>query len=207
MMDLYTALCKAEQAGIKTPACAFASSLPELLEKAGRLRYPLVAKLVSRKPVHKTDVGGIVLGIRSSEELVKAYEKIRRAGKKDFLGVLVQEQVKGTEVIIGGKTDPQFGPVLLFGLGGVFTEIFQDYALRILPVNKRKAMEMIKEIRAYPVLKGYRGRQGVNLRELADTIVKASALFNDPRVREFDLNPVMCTEKDCIAVDARIITL
>ncbi len=206
-MDLYTAMTRAESVGISVPRQVYAERTDDLLKKSTELTYPLVAKLVSRKPVHKTDKGGIVLGIKTPEELVKAYEKIRKAGKKDFLGVLVQEQVKGIEVIIGGKTDPQFGPVLLFGLGGIFTEIFQDYSLRILPVNKRKATEMIKEIKAYPVLKGYRGKQGVNLKKLADTIVKASTLFNDPRIQEFDMNPVMCTKKDCTAVDARIITL
>ena len=150
---------------------------------------------------------GVITGIKTNAELVDAYNNIRKNAGKKFNGVLAQEQVNGTEVIIGGKTDPQFGPVILFGIGGVFTEIFKDYSLKLPPITPKKAGSMLKEIKAHELLEGYRGKQGINTKELERTIVQASKLMNDARVREFDLNPIICNEKECVCVDARIITL
>lgn len=168
------------------------------LEKAV---FPAVLKASSEKIVHKTEAGGVKVGIKNKEDLLKAYNELKRL-KCD---VLIQEQKKGTEIIIGMKKDSQFGPVILFGLGGVFVEVMKDVSLRIAPVDKKMALEMIKETKGFRLLDGFRGGEKANIDAIADIIEKVSKLSLKENVREIDLNPVIVNKKDAFVVDARVL--
>jgi acetyl-CoA synthetase (ADP-forming) len=133
-------------------------------------------------------------------------KKRARKAKIEFNGVLLQKELEGKEIIIGGKQDPQFGAVVLFGLGGIFVELMKDVSLKIAPVTHSEANKMLKSIKGYPVLKGMRGEKEVNLRKIIETIVSVSQLINEhPEIKELDLNPLIVSEKYCKAVDLRII--
>lgn len=181
---------------------------------AAKLGFPVVLKIASDDIVHKSDVGGVRVGINSKEELEMVYAEIMASVKKNcpgarIEGVLVQPMIKGVqEVIVGIKRDPSFGPVVLLGLGGVWVELLRDVSLRICPVARDDVLEMLKELKGYPLLNGYRGSKPVDLEALIDLTLKVSQLALDlPALSEMDLNPVMLQEqgKGCIAVDYRMI--
>ena len=172
---------------------------------------PYVVKIVSRDIIHKTDVGGVILDV-SREELNLAIDKLltnvrRRAAKARIEGVLVEEMAeKGVETIVGMTRDPQFGPVVMFGLGGIFVEIYRDVSFRLAPLNIDEALDMIKEVKAYQILKGYRGYPPADLEAIADTIVKVGDLGSKFReIREIDINPLIAYPKGVLALDVRII--
>ena len=168
----------------------------------------IVLKIVSPKIIHKSDVGGVKLNIKNHEKAVEAYKDLQKIGGADFQGVMVYPMLKqdGIEVILGLKRDPAFGPVVLFGLGGIYSEIFKDIALKIAPINETEAMEMIKSITAYPLLAGTRGSKPKNIRALAKTMTEFSKLpYLYPDIVEVDLNPVMVYENGVTIADARII--
>lgn len=176
-------------------------------EKARHIGFPVVVKVLSQKIIHKSDLGLVELNICSPDGVKEAYERIlkrARAVDPDASAVVEAMAAQGTETIVGAKRDPQFGPTVLFGLGGIFVEVFKDVAIRVAPVNKAMAMGMIEEIKGYAILKGFRSKKGVDLDALADIIVKTSSLMMDSGdVMELDMNPVMAYEKGAIAVDAR----
>lgn len=177
---------------------------------AKELGYPLVMKIISPDVLHKSDVGGVILNIRSDEEAVGAFEKIRRiaeVGGYRLNGVLIERMVPpGVETILGAKRDPQFGPVLMFGLGGIFVEVFKDVSFRVAPISEEDAMEMISELKAYPILKGIRGRRPSDVKSLAEAMVKVSKIMMDlPEISELDLNPTIVYESGYKIVDARIL--
>lgn len=185
------------------------SGLEKIL-KEKKLRFPLALKIQSPDIIHKTDVNGVVLGIKNEGEALKAFKELLRTVKKKasrarIQGVLVQEMKQGKEVIIGGKVDETFGPIVLFGLGGILVELLKDSSIRVCPINKLDAVEMIRELKGYPLLKGFRGMKAVNFKALADLLLKTSNLMMHEKIKELDLNPVMVDEKNAWVVDARII--
>jgi acyl-CoA synthetase (NDP forming) len=195
-----------ERQGIATTGAAVARSPKEAVELAERIGYPVVLKVLSPEVVHKSDAGGVRLNLKNSAAVERAYREIERAfaGKK-LIGAAVQQMAPpGLEVIIGVSTDPTFGPVLMFGLGGVFVEVLQDVSFRILPVSDGDIGAMIEEIRGYTLLKGYRGST-VDLLALKGLLRKVSRLVDRyPQIEEIDLNPVFLYEKGNITIDARL---
>lgn len=170
--------------------------------------FPVAMKVVSPSVLHKSDRGGVLLGISGAQEATKAYNLLmERYSGVPVDGVLVQKMAgKGAiELIVGGKRDSQFGQLLMLGLGGIFVEVFRDVSFRVCPVSKEDAQSMIKELRAYPILAGARGRKPVNQQALVSTILKVSALLLNEDPAEFDINPLLAGEKECIAVDMRIL--
>lgn len=166
-------------------------------EACKSLSYPLVLKIDSS--VHKSDVGGVVLGVKSFEEAVSAFDKLRVHG-----GVVVQEQLSGVELILGVKFDPVFGQVLMFGLGGVLTEVFRDVSFRVCPVSKADAYDMIGDLRGKVLLSGYRGSPVVDVDLLASLIVDLSKVAVSNDVIELDVNPLIVSSRGFFIVDARV---
>ena len=181
-------------------------------KQAEALGFPVVLKIVSPDIVHKSDVGGVIVGVKSLNEVKKSYRQIMNNIKKHkpeakIVGILVQEMAPaGTEVIVGSIKDPQFGPAIMFGLGGVFVEVLKDVTFRIAPITEDEAAEMISEVKAYPLLKGYRNSPPADLKAITKILVNTSRLVTEhPEIKELDLNPIMVYEKGAKAVDARII--
>ena len=189
-----------------------ASSEDEAVKFAEEIGYPIVLKIVSPDVIHKFDVGGVILNLKSAEEVRKAYNQIIENVRKHkpnarILGVTVQEMVPpSTEVIVGAIKDAQFGPTLMFGLGGIFVEVLKDVTFRIAPITEEEAKEMISEIKAYPILKGYRGNPPADIDSIAKILVNTSKLVMDHQeIKELDLNPIIVYESGAKTVDARII--
>ena len=185
----------------------------DLSEAAERVGYPLVLKVYGPKIIHKSDFGGVVVGIENSDQLQQAAQAISRSLEKSGVGdevegLLVQEMADaGKEVILGMTTDPQFGPLLMFGMGGKYVEITQDIAFRVMPVTDVDALDMVKAIRSYPLLEGIRGEERVDIEFIVDSIQRLAQLVNDfPKIAELDLNPVIITpgRTSCKVVDARV---
>lgn len=198
--------------GIKTAELKLASNINNVLQAAQTIGYPVTLKIVSHDILHKSDVGGVKVGIKDEESLNFEYntmiDKIKsNIPEAEIIGVLVEKTVPtSTEVIIGALRDPQFGPAVMFGLGGIFVEIIKDVSFRLAPVNKNEALEMIHEIKAYPLLKGFRGLPPLDVNAIAETILAVSTIItNINSVKEIDINPAMVYEKGIVAVDARVI--
>jgi len=190
---------------IKTPDSGIAKKPAEAVKIAKKIGYPVVMKILSPDIVHKTERKAVMVGLCDDRAVEKAFDEIKKhAGKAKFKGMLIQKQADGKEVIIGGKRDPQFGAVILFGLGGIFVEIMKDVSLRIAPIDKHEALAMIKEVKGYPILAGARGQKPVALEKLAELISSASRLISENGIQELDLNPVFVNEKDCLPVDVRM---
>jgi len=188
-----------------------ASTREDAVRLAKEIGFPVVMKIVSPDIVHKTDVGGVILNINNEEEVVKAYDRIlsnvkKRAPKARISGVLVEEMAKpGIEVIVGCIKDRQFGHAVMFGLGGVFVEVLEDVTFRIVPLTRYDAEEMIKEVKGYKVLKGYRGFKA-DINSIVDIILKVSKMVSEIGIiNQLDLNPIYVYEKGAKVVDARII--
>ncbi|MDN5344160.1 MAG: hypothetical protein PWQ18_271 [Clostridia bacterium] len=194
--------------GLAVPEFCFAASRGEAVDSCRRLGYPVVMKVVSPEIIHKSDHGGVVLDIDGDTVAGEAFDRIREAARdKDFRGVVIYPMLKGgREVLLGLSRDPQFGPVVVFGLGGIYTEVLQDIALRVAPVDYDRAMEMIHSLKAFPLLKGIRGQKPADLKALADTMARFSRLpFLYPEVQEVDLNPVFVFPEGLVIGDARVI--
>ena len=180
-----------------------------LIEAAKRIGYPVVAKLMVEDISHKSDVGAVKLGIRDDEHLKKAVSELLTIKTNDeHPKVSIQEMGKApvTEVIVGMTTDPQFGPALMFGIGGILVELMKDVSFRIAPITRFDATEMIKEIKGFPLLDGFRGKPKVNIDKIVDVLMAISAFVLEyPEVDQMDLNPVFVYEDSVLAVDARII--
>lgn len=201
-----------EMFGISTTRHIVTSSRADAIQAAASIGYPVVLKIVSPDISHKTDVGGVKLGIKDDEGVRDAYDEIIRSVKKmqpdaRIEGILVQEMATpSTEVIVGGLRDPQFGPAVMFGLGGIFVEVFKDVSFRIAPVEAYEALDMIHDIKGVKVLKGFRGREAADISALVQTIVQVSDIMvSVEEIKEIDLNPVLVYPKGVKAVDARII--
>ena len=182
----------------------------ELKRTVKKLGFPIAMKIVSQDISHKTDVGGVELNIQNEKEAEKAFNRILRNVKKKkpkakIQGIFVQKFIKGKQLIVGGKIDQQFGPTILFGLGGIFVELMKDVSLRICPITREDAKEMISEIKGYKILKGMRGEKAVNLKELENVLMKVNKMMMKEKIKELDINPLIANEKEIIAVDARVI--
>lgn len=178
---------------------------PELLKGSFQLRKPLVLKLISKEAVHKTERGLVRLNIHSQTELRDEFD-ILVASSQDLQveEYLIQEQKEGIEFIIGGKEDPSFGKVLVFGLGGIFVELLKERSLRVLPISSEEITDLILETKAAAFVKGYRNKR-VSLEKLTEVIFKAAELIQAEDILEMDLNPVIASEDDISVVDARIV--
>jgi acetyltransferase len=172
-----------------------------------QVKGPVALKVISSEIFHKSDVGGIALKLTNFSEAEKAYERIGELKGGNRSGVLLQKMVSdGKEVILGGKRDPSFGPVVLFGLGGIYVEIFKESSLRVAPINRSEAEEMISELKAAAILKGVRGEEPSDINALVENLLRLSQLMVDfPEIEGIDINPVMVLQKGAIAVDARIV--
>jgi len=203
-------VCK--EYGIPVTALKIAKTAEEAAEYSEEIGYPTVFKIISPDVIHKFDVGGVILNINSREEAKKAYSQIGENVKKHnpnakIDGILVQEMApRSIEVIVGAIKDAQFGPTLMFGFGGTFVELLKDVSFRIAPINEEEAKEMISEVKAYPLLRGYRGQPPADIDTLEKILLSTSRLVMDHQeIKELDLNPVMVYENGAKTVDARII--
>ncbi len=201
-----------KDAGVSVANTTLATSAAEAQAQAEAAGYPVVLKVVSPDIAHKSDVGGVKLNLKDKEAVAAAYDEIVANSKKAvanarIAGVAVQHMApQGTEVIVGMTTDPQFGPVLMFGLGGIMVEVLKDVSFRLVPLAERDADQMISEIKGRPVLEGVRGQPASDIKALKQTILKVSEFVEKhPEVRELDLNPVFAYPDGAMAVDARIV--
>jgi acyl-CoA synthetase (NDP forming) len=201
-----------KKAGIPVIEAKLARSKKEAIAMSREMGFPVVLKISSTDVVHKSDSGGVKLGLTNVTQVGKAYSQIISSLKQAYPkaridGVSVQTMAPpGVEVIVGMSKDAQFGPVLMFGLGGILVEVLKDVSFRIVPVTERDAREMIKEIKGYPVLQGYRGQKPASIPALEQLIVKVSQFVEkNPQIKELDLNPIFAYPDKAVAVDARII--
>ena len=199
-------------AGIPVAEAHLATTPEDAAKAAKKVGFPVVIKIVSPDITHKSDVGGVRVGLQSKKDVISAFEEMLDAVREvqpdaRIDGVAVQHMAPaGTEVIIGMSKDPQFGPVLMFGLGGVLVEVLKDVAFRIVPLEPRDARQMVREIKGYPVLEGARGRDPADIAALESLILKLSEFVEaNPQIEEIDLNPVFVYPDGVIAVDARIV--
>ncbi|MBA4179040.1 MAG: acetyl-CoA synthetase [Anaerolinea sp.] len=200
------------EAGVPATAATLATSRDQAQSQADAMGYPVVLKVVSQDIAHKSDVGGVKLNLQDRAAVGEAFDAIMTSAKAAepnarIAGVSVQQMAKqGTEVIVGMTTDPQFGPVLMFGLGGIMVEVLKDVSFRLVPLEAKDADQMISEIKGKPILDGVRGQPPSDLAALRNTILKVSEFVQKhPEVRELDLNPVFAYPDGALAVDARIV--
>jgi len=191
---------------------AVAETEEEAVKAAERIGFPVVLKILSPDVIHKSDVGGVLVGLKTPEEVREGYQKILENVKKHkpeahIIGVIVQEFAPaGVEVIVGSMKDPQFGPALMFGLGGIFVEILKDVSFRVAPITEYDAREMITEIKGYPLLTGARGKEPCDIDTLVSILLQVSKLVMEhPEISQLDLNPIFSYPKGAKCVDARII--
>jgi acetyltransferase len=191
---------------------SIAKSAENAAQRAKEMGYPVVLKIVSPQWLHKSDWGGVRLNVRNDMELKAAYGELlgqfqQRTPDGLLTGILVQKQMQGVELLMGIKRDPQFGPVLVAGMGGIYTEIFKDLARSLAPLSRADAEAMLQSLRIHPILTGLRGQQPVHLPALIEALMALSRLALDyPEISELDLNPVMATADGCWCVDCRVVT-
>jgi len=196
--------------GIKVPEYSIVTSDSEALVKSREIGFPLVAKIVSDQILHKTDVQGVKVGLQNEEETKEAFLDMhgRLSKEYDVKGVLLEKMVpKGIELIVGLQNDPQFGPVIMLGLGGIYTELFKDISFRVLPITKEDALDMINDLKGNTILKGFRGSEPVDLDILCDAIVKIGNLGTDMAkyIDSVDFNPIIVYPQNYYVVDAKIL--
>ncbi len=198
--------------GIPVTKFRVATTPEEAKRFAEEIGYPVVLKIVSPDVLHKFEVDGVILDLKNGKAIQEAYDRIllnvkKRKPEVKILGVLIQEMApQSTEVIVGSTKDLQFGPALMFGLGGIFVEILKDVTFRIAPISELEAREMITEVKAYPILRGYRGQPPVDIDAIVEILLNTSRLVMDHQeIKELDLNPIMIYEKGAKTVDAKIV--
>jgi len=199
-----------EAYGVSVPRHQVVTSAEQAEVAAAEVGYPVVAKIVSPDILHKTEVGGVLLNLNDAAAVRAAYRQIverARQARAALRGVLISHMAPpGTEVIAGLTQDAQFGPVVMFGLGGIFVEVYRDVSFRLIPLTEPDAAAMIREIKASPVLQGVRGRHPADLQALADLLLKVSRIAEEnPEIAEMDLNPIIVYEKGLSVVDARVL--
>ena len=198
--------------GIPVTNFKLAKNEAEAVKFAEQMGLPVVLKIVSPDIIHKSDVGGVIIDLKTAKDVRQAYKQILANVKKHkadakITGILVQEMAPpSTEVIVGAIKDPQFGPTVMFGLGGIFVEVLKDVTFRVAPITEEEACEMITEVRAYPLLKGYRNSPPADTGAIAKILLNTSRLVMEHQeIKELDLNPVIVYKKGAKTVDARII--
>lgn len=200
------------EAGVPVTQTTLATNADEAVTQAEAAGYPVVLKVVSPDISHKSDAGGVKLNLKSAGDVRAAYDAIIESCQAhvpgaNITGVAVQHMApQGTEVIVGMTTDPQFGPVMMFGLGGIMVEVLKDVSFRLVPLEAKDAQQMIGEIKGKPILDGVRGQPAADVKALEAAILQVSKFVEEhPEVQELDLNPVFAYENGAIAVDARIV--
>jgi len=197
-----------ERHGIALPRQAMAGTAADAAAKAKEIGFPVAIKLIAAEVIHKTESGAVVLGVKNTEEAQAEGQKLltKTLGRGHLL---IQEMVQGTEVLIGARTDPQYGPFLMVGLGGIFVEVLKDVSIRLLPVDEREAREMLKELRGYKVLEGVRGQKPRDVNALVKAMVGLSEIFAGHRnhLSDMEINPMMVREqgRGAVAVDVRLV--
>lgn len=194
--------------GIPIPAQKLTKTKDETISAAEEIGYPVVLKLMAEDIVHKSDTGAVKLNIKSKEDVEQAFNELMKIPSKSEKKMSVQNMAKEpiTELIIGMTTDQQFGPALMFGIGGILVELLEDVSFRIAPITEYDAKEMIHEIKGFPILDGYRGKPKADIQAIVDTLLKISELVvKHEEINEMDLNPVFIYDNGLICVDARII--
>lgn len=191
-------------AGLDTPRFKWAATADEAVECAHAIGYPVAAKLVSPKALHKSELKGVALGVASDDKLRETYARFAQFPESS--GMLVEEMVDGVELIVGAKSDYQFGPVILMGIGGTGVEIYKDTVLKMAPIQAVDVEMMIQELKGRALLEGHRGAEPVNQTELSRLLISFSDLVMalKDRFQSIDLNPVMATSSRCVVADARI---
>ncbi|MGB9371431.1 MAG: acetate--CoA ligase family protein [Halobacteriota archaeon] len=197
--------------GIKAPRETVVTRRDKVIQAAREIGYPIVMKVSSPDIAHKTDVGGVITGISNDMAAKNAFDQIyaninKRMPRARIGGVIIEEMVQGVEVIVGVTCDPQFGPFITFGLGGLYVEVLKDVSHRLAPITVAEAKRMIAEVKSYPILLGTRGRKALDINAVADTIVRVSQISQDfEEIQEIEINPLMVQEDGCIAVDALVV--
>jgi len=200
--------------GIPTPQSDVFASPDEAVAFCEKIGYPVVMKIASPDILHKSDVGGIIVGVANEQQVREAFDTLIARAREHvpnatIWGAQVQEMVTNArEVIIGMNRDPQFGPLVMFGLGGIYVEVLRDVAFRVAPMNRLQAQEMVEEIRSYKLLAGVRGQPPADIDAIVDTLLRVSQMVNDwPEIAEMDINPLLVREqgKGAVAVDMRLV--
>jgi len=197
-----------ERNGIALPKQAIAGTAADAATKAQEVGFPVAIKLIAAEVVHKTESGAVVLGVKNAEEAQAEGQKLltKTLGRGHLL---IQEMVQGIEVLIGARTDPQYGPFLMVGLGGIFVEVLKDVSIRLLPIDEREAREMLRELRGYKVLEGVRGQKPRDVNALVKAMVGLSEIFAVHRnhLSDMEINPMMVREqgRGAVAVDVRLV--
>ena len=201
-----------KEAGLQVTDTRLATNKKDAIAMSTEMGFPVVLKIVSPDILHKTEANGVKLNLKTADDVAKAFDEIMVSAKEKFPnanihGVAVQGMAKsGLEIIIGMTLDTQFGPVLMFGLGGIFVEVMKDVSFGITPLTKRDAGEMIRSIKGYPLLNGFRGASKIDVANLESWLLKLSDFAQTyPEVKEFDLNPIFAYAQGAMVVDARII--
>lgn len=199
------------QEGFPINPTGFGTNLDEVLAEVEKIGFPVVLKVSSQDVIHKSDIGGVVTGIRSVHDLKEQYEIMsQKVTKKvpdaQIEGYIIEKMESGIELLVGSTLDPMFGPILAFGLGGIYVEVLKDVVFRLIPIECEDATEMLSEIKAAKILDGIRGQPPVNKKALVNLLMKTSNFINrHPEIEELDLNPVFATDRGVSVVDARII--
>lgn len=197
---------------IPTPKSYITKTPEEAVERANEIGFPVVLKIVSPHILHKSDIGGVALDIKDKKQLVKTFKKLitkinRKKASVKVIGFLLEKMMPpSTELIIGGIRDDQFGPSVMLGMGGIFTEIYEDVTFRVAPISKMNALRMIHELKGSRILKGIRGKPPADLKSIVNLLINVSELiWSHDTINQLDLNPVIVYQNDVCAVDARII--
>ena len=198
--------------GIQVPKSVLIGGLADVVLKSKEITPPLVLKVVSQDILHKREFGGVITGINNSEEASIALKEMKRtlaekAPKARIAGFLLEETAPtGIELIIGGLRDPQFGPAVMFGTGGFAVELVADVSFRLAPLNREEVFDMMREVKSYPLLTGFRGSKPVDIEKLASTVMKLSdILLEIEEIKEIEINPLLVHEEGAVAVDARVV--
>ena len=201
-----------KEAGVPVNETFTVGTREEAVSLSMKLGFPVVLKVLSQDVLHKTEAGGVELNLNGPEQVEKAYDRIIATAREKYPqarieGVSVQKMIGGgTEVIIGMTKDPQFGPMVMFGLGGILVEVLKDVSFRIVPLAEADARDMISEIKGYSMLRGFRGSAPVNEDSLAEVLIRLSSFIErHPEIEEMDINPLFATEKGVLAADARMV--
>jgi len=197
--------------GIPCATFRVARNIDDAVSSAEAIGYPVVLKIISPQVIHKSEVGGVVTDLRDAEDLRTSYNSIllnvrKQMPEAEITGVLVEEMLApATEIVVGAARNPQFGFVIMFGIGGILVEVLKDVSFRAAPISRQDATEMISELKAHSILKGFRGVPPADIDALIEILLKVSSfVINNPEIKELDLNPILSSEKCTEVVDARI---
>lgn len=201
--DFLSSLQLVQKAGVPFSPSVGVKNESQIGSTARKIPFPWAMKAAGKKLIHKTDVGGVKLNIGNDTEAFAAFKHMKKIPGCEY--VVVQPMRKGIEIIVGGKMDAQFGPTVLVGMGGIYTEVFKDSSVRIAPLSTKDMDEMIHELKIHPILEGARGQKGINFSDLKKILAGVSKLMMSGKINELDLNPVIATPERVEAVDVRII--